>query len=103
MPYQAGVGRVISKEVLDAITGAFEGVVVHVVSVDVILHAQWGDVTKEECQNFWLGESVNATWWGTSPAHRAKHGARLDPTHIAAKLHKGMNRVSSGPWRRSGG
>jgi len=78
MPFQAGVGRAISKEFLDAITGAFEGVVVHVVSVDVILDAHWGDVTMEECQNFWLGESVNATWWGTSPAHRAKHGARLE-------------------------
>lgn len=42
------------QEFLDALTGSHSGVVIHVVSVDVILDAQWGDVTREECQRFWI-------------------------------------------------
>ena len=43
------------QEFLDAVTCAHEGVVIHVVSVDVILDAHWGDVTREDCQQFWIG------------------------------------------------
>ena len=43
------------QEFLDAVTCAHEGVVIHVVSVDVILDAHWDDVTREDCQQFWIG------------------------------------------------
>lgn len=42
------------QEFLDAIVGDCSGIVVHVVSVDVILDRNWGDVTRPECQKFWF-------------------------------------------------
>ena len=42
------------QEFLDAIVGDCSGIVVHVVSVDVILDRNWGDVTRPECQRFWF-------------------------------------------------
>ena len=41
------------QEYLDAIMMAQEGVVVHVVSVDIVLSATWGDVSDPACQRFW--------------------------------------------------
>ena len=41
------------QEFLDGILAAHEGVVVHVISVDIILSATWGDVTDPTCQRFW--------------------------------------------------
>ena len=41
------------QEFLDGILEAHEGVVVHVISVDIILSAAWGDVTDPTCQRFW--------------------------------------------------
>jgi hypothetical protein len=41
------------QEYLDAMVGDCSGIVVHVVSVDVILDRNWGDVTRPECQRFW--------------------------------------------------
>lgn len=41
------------QEFLDGLLAAQEGIVVHVVSVDIILSATWGDVTDPVCQQFW--------------------------------------------------
>jgi len=39
---------------LDAITDRHPGIVVHTLSVDIILDSQWGDVSDEKVQNFWV-------------------------------------------------
>ena len=39
---------------LDAMNSTHPGVLIHVVSVDILLDPTWGDVTSEACQQFWF-------------------------------------------------
>ena len=82
------------QEFLDAIVGDCAGIVVHVVSVDVILDRNWGDVTRPDCQRFWF-EGVKRrfvigylagppceTWSkaraaAVQSAHEDRHGPRI--------------------------
>eukprot|EP00435_Cladocopium_sp_Y103_P042425 s1518_g11.t1 len=42
------------QEFLEAMVSGHDGVTVHVVSVDIVLSSEWGDVTSERCQKFWF-------------------------------------------------
>ena len=83
---------------LDAIADEHPGIVIHTLSVDIILDSQWGDVSDEKVQNFWISAAQRG-WvvaflggppcetWSRAREHSLQEKARQGPRVIRSAQH----------------
>lgn len=85
---------------LDAITEKHPGVVIHTLSVDIILDQQWGDVSDERVQHFWIAAAKRGwvvAFLGGPPCEtwsRAREQSLGDGTRHGPRV----VRSSTQPW-----
>ena len=78
-----------------------EGVILHVVSMDVVIDEHWGDACNQETRDFWLRGAVKATCREAFAALLARRGVKHDLR--SWKISRADNHGRYAHWRNCGG
>ena len=85
---------------LDAITESHPGMVIHTLSVDIILDKQWGDVSNEKVQNFWISAAKRGwvvAFLGGPPCETWSR-AREQSLQVDSRHGPRVIRSAAAPW-----